>query len=359
MRGRVYAIMGQEIGTDERILADAARWHARLIAHDCTDFDRVQFQKWRAASARHAQAYESAEALSRQLEQLGGVDETLRAMADAAFASAAEGESSASPPHRMPGRRSNLPRRWAVPAALAASIVVALVGVQMASYLAAPATPVTFASSEQSRRDVTLADGSLVHLDVDSEISVSLSARHRDITLVAGRALFEVAHDASRPFIVTAGLSRTTALGTHFQVQRESQHVRVTLTEGSVAVTSDPAQSGWSEKLVPGEQVSLTADGHLHEKRAVDAQAVTSWSRGRLIFRGTPLAEALQEVNRYGTRKVRLGDPDLADLPVDGNFIAGESELIVSALAAALPLRVAEDSVGEIILFRRYKTDFP
>jgi transmembrane sensor len=97
----------------------------------------------------------------------------------------------------------------------------------------------------------------------------------------------------------------------------------------------------------------------MHVKRAVDAQAVTSWSRGRLVFRGTPLGEALQEVNRYGSRKVRLGDPDLAELPVGGNFIAGETDLIVSAFAAVLPLRVAEGSTGEIILFRRYKTDLP
>ena len=95
----------------------------------------------------------------------------------------------------------------------------------------------------------------------------------------------------------------------------------------------------------------------MRAKRAVDAQMATSWSRGRLVFRGTPLGEALQEVNRYGSRKVRLGDPDLAELPVGGNFIAGETDLIVSAFAAALPLRVAEGSTGEIILFRRYAAD--
>jgi transmembrane sensor len=254
--------------------------------------------------------------------------------------------------------RSPRGRRWLVPATLAASVIVALVGVRIGGYFSAATPPLTYASSDQARRDITLADGSLVHLDVDSEISVSFSAGRRDIRLLSGRALFEVAHDASRPFVVATGQSRTTALGTHFQVQREGRQVRVTLTEGSVAVTGDPESSSWSERLSPGEQISLSGDG-VHEKRAVDTQAVTSWSRGRLVFRGTPLAEALQEVNRYAHRKVRLGDADLADLPVDGNFIAGETDLIVSAFAAALPLRVAEGEVGEIILFRRYKADVP
>jgi transmembrane sensor len=349
--------MGHETGTDERLLAEAARWHARLAADDCTDFERAQFQRWLASSRRHADAYESMAAFSRRLERLADVDGRLQAMAEDAFAIAAADPDSAAESRWDP--RSKGTRRWMVPATLAASIFVAFIGVRIGGYFSTSAPPLTYSSSEQTRRDVTLADGSVVHLDVDSEINVSFSGAHRDITLVNGRALFEVAHDASRPFVVSAGQSHTTALGTHFQVQRESEHVLVTLTEGSVAVTGNPTQSSWSERLTPGEQISLGADGHVREKRAVDTQAVTSWSRGRLAFRGTPLAEALQEVNRYGHRKVRLGDPDLAELPVDGNFIAGETDLIVSAFAAALPLRVAEGDVGEIILFRRYAADAP
>ncbi len=360
MNGRVWETMGYETGTEERLLAEAARWYARLAAHDCTDFDRAEFQRWRACSRRHADAYESTERFSRQLERLAGVDDRLRAMADEAFAMGAGDDwGAAEGPGDRGDPRSPRTRRWMVPATLAASIIVALVGVRIGGYFSTSAPPVTYTSSDQTRREVTLADGSVVHLDVDSEISVKLSNGHRDITLVNGRALFAVAHDASSPFVVSAGQWHTTALGTHFQVQRDSDKVRVTLTEGSVAVTGTPAQSNWSERLAPGEQISLTADGHVHEKRTVDTQAVTSWSRGRLVFRGTPLAEALQEVNRYGRRKVRLGDPDLADLPVDGNFIAGETDLIVSAFAAALPLRIAEGGVGEIILFRRYKADVP
>jgi transmembrane sensor len=341
--------MGHETGTDERLLEEAARWYARLAAEDCTDFDRAQFQRWRLSSRRHADAYQSTAAFSQRLEKLADVDPRLQSMADEAFAL---GAADADP-------RSPRSRRWMVPATLAASLIVALVGVRIGGFFSTAAPPLSYASSDQARRDVALPDGSLVHLDVDSEISVSFSAGHRDIRLLNGRALFEVAHDASRPFVVSTGQSQTTALGTHFQVQREGQQVRVTLTEGSVAVTGDPERSTWSERLSPGEQISLSGDGRVHEKRAVDTQAVTSWSRGRLVFRGTPLAEALQEVNRYGHRKVRLGDADLAELPVDGNFIAGETDLIVSAFAAALPLRVAEGEVGEIILFRRYKADDP
>lgn len=357
---RVYVPMSHETGMDERLVAEAARWHARLAADDCTDFERAQFQRWRASSARRALAYDSAASLSDRLERLADTDARLQALANEAFALGA-GDEPRSAPEGSCGQRAKAKaiRRWMVPATLAASIVVAFIGVQVGEYFSTSAAPLSYASSEHARRDVTLGDGSVVHLDVDSEINVRFSNGQREITLVNGRALFEVAHDASRPFVVSAGQSHTTALGTHFQVQREAENVLVTLTEGSVAVTGNVAQSSWREKLSPGEQISLSDDGHVREKRAVDTQAVTSWSRGRLAFRGTPLAEALQEVNRYGRRKVRLGDPGLAELPVDGNFIAGETDLIVSAFAAALPLRVAEGDVGEIILFRRYVADTP
>ena len=360
--------MGPETRMEDRIVAEAARWHARLIADDCTDFERAQFERWRASSWRHAEACAVAEAVSAQLARGSKLDDRLRSMADDAFALGRGHAGDANPYNDIhdydddpvavrtgPGT----PRRWMVPASLAAAIVVALVGVQISGLLTRPAPPETYSASQETRRDVKLADGSIVHLDVGSEVSVTFSGGQRQIKLVDGRALFEVAHDASRPFVVSAGPSHTTALGTHFQVQREGEHVLVTLAEGSVAVTNDAGESHWQDTLVPGEQVSLSTDGQVHEKRAVDTLAVTSWSRGRLVFRGTPLGEALKEVNRYGNRKVRLGDPELADLPVGGNFIAGETDLIVSAFAAVLPLRVSEGAAGEIILFRRYKADVP
>jgi transmembrane sensor len=250
------------------------------------------------------------------------------------------------------------------PAALAASIAIAAVTVRLAvDFKDSAVPPVVYTTTPEARRDITLADGTVVYLDVASEISVRITATERQIALVEGRALFEVAHDAMRPFVVSAADSRTTALGTRFQVQRDGQNVTVTLAEGKVAVTGRSESSPWQETLVPGEQITVgaedsTAQSGTPRKRAVDAGMSTSWTRGRLVFHGTPLDEALAEVNRYSDRKVRLGDPDLAGLTVAGNFIAGDSEAVVTAFAAVLPIR-AVDGGGELILFRRYKAEVP
>ena len=98
----------------------------------------------------------------------------------------------------------------------------------------------------------------------------------RDVTLVQGRALFDAAHDAARPFVVTVGTERVTALGTVFQVDRAPSEVVVTLAQGAVTVTSQRAAE--AVRLAPGEELRSSAGSTRWVKRTVDAQSATSWS---------------------------------------------------------------------------------
>ncbi|MDR3415313.1 MAG: FecR domain-containing protein [Nevskia sp.] len=249
--------------------------------------------------------------------------------------------------------RSGSVRRWAVPATLAAGLAVALLGYRLAPSINTSPAEVVYATAAGEHRDLTLQDGSVVHLDVASNIKVRMGVSQRQISLLAGRALFEVAHDAIRPFTVSSGGERVTAIGTRFQVEREDQFVVVTLTDGSVSVAPEAADAASQQEILQvGDQLKIKLADGTWIKRTVDPQVATSWSHGRLIFRATPLAEALEEVNRYASKKVRLGDATLGELPVSGSFIAGDSGLVVSAFAAVLPVR-AVDAGQEIVLFRR------
>jgi len=195
-------------------------------------------------------------------------------------------------------------------------------------------------------------------LDVDSRLSVRMSSKLRTVDLLEGRAYFDVVHDASRPFLVNAGMLRTTDLGTRFQVAvTEKEDVSVTLVEGAVQITDRQESGRLQQVLSPGEQVLLKSGSSALEKQDVDASAITSWSTGRLVFKGTPLATVLDEVNRYSDCKIHLGDASLASIPIGGNFIAGgDSEQVIDALAAVLPLRVVRVGTNEIVLFHRNDT---
>lgn len=339
--------------SEERILQEAARRFARLQAHDCTPEEREQASAWETQDPAHREASELAGRVAADIERMAGSDELsrrLKALADEAFAAYAQ-------PEHKPARAMQKRRRWQLGAGLAASVALAVVALHHWNERGlGSAQPVAYATGNHERRSVTLEDGSVVELDIDTQIAVRMSEKRRQIELLRGRALFDVAHDSGRPFSVSAGGSRTTALGTQFQVQRQEQQVVVTLAEGSVAVDGedDAVTAGWHERLSPGEQMSIDTATSRRSRHMVDTQLVTSWSLGRHVFRGTPLHDALDEVNRYAMTKVRLGDPALADMPVAGNFVAGDSEVVVAAFAAVLPLRVVRSGDREIILFRRY-----
>ncbi len=93
-------------------------------------------------------------------------------------------------------------------------------------------------TGEQHR--VLLADGSVVLLDTASEVRVDLNPSERHITLVHGKAHFEVTPDPSRPFLVDAGEGTVRAVGTAFSVYRQGSVVDVAVTEGKVEVRAQP-----------------------------------------------------------------------------------------------------------------------
>lgn len=335
-------------------LQAAAHWYARLGAPDCSAEERAEFERWLSIDARHERAFASVRRSAESLTHMAR-DSRLAALADAALRDGAESaveqsgtQTCCSPQVRRPWVR--------VPLALAASVLVAIGVIRLVPELEMRATPsVVYESASGKTRAVRLSDGSTVQLDVASKIEVQMARDERRITLSEGRAYFKVAHDTSRPFAVTAQGVRTVALGTEFQVQRDQALVTVTLAEGSVLVSdADSTDPRWEERLLPGDQVRMKDGASAPERHTVNPANVISWMQGRHVFDHTPLTEAVAEINRYSDRKLRLGDPSLAELQVGGNFVAGNGALIASSIAAALPITVVEAGPKELILFRRH-----
>lgn len=334
----------------------ADRWFARLLAPDCSARERETFEQWRRVP-EHASAYGQRERLWRRFAEpeVAG-DPRLAALRERVLArTAAGGAAGASdwqqtlaalPPRARPERIVRKRRAW--PLAIAASICALAIALGVRFMGTGPAEAMYV--SMGALREVALEDGTRVQLDVGTELAVRFDGDARAVTLRRGRALFDVAHDAQRPFTVDLGDSQVTVLGTRFQILRSPDDVSVTLDRGSLRLDGGTGAVARSERLVPGDQVGYSRqDPSTWHKRRVDSAAETAWSRGRLVFRATPLAEAVREVNRYANPKLHLADPSLSDLRVSGNFIAGDGDLVASTWAATLPLRVEKRS-DEIVL---------
>src|SRR5690606_25353968 len=142
--------------------------------------------------------------------------------------------------------------------------------------------------------------------------------------------------------------TRVTALGTVFDVRRSGREVQVTLVSGAVEVDAAAGEGRGRKRMDAGEQARVTG-GAIRTTR-VDVAAATSWAEGRVVFRDTPLSEAVAEVNRYLTDKIVLDAPALEGETVNGVFKTGDREAFVSAAAEALDLRASREADGGVRL---------
>ncbi|MGC3987744.1 MAG: FecR domain-containing protein [Pseudorhodoferax sp.] len=208
-----------------------------------------------------------------------------------------------------------------------------------------------FATQAGQRQVLSLSDGSTVTLDTATRLQVSRHLRSRRVALETGRALFEVAPSAWRPFTVDAGAAQVRVLGTAFDVRLWGEDVAVTVLHGHVAVRG-AAQDG--AQLQAGQRADVAA-GRLGPVRSVDAQAATAWREGRFVFQRTPLAEVLREIERYSGRPVRLLQPELAGLEVSGVYRTANAAALLDLLPTLLPVRVQHAADGSATVAARGK----
>ena len=307
----------------KRIRDEAAGWYARLNKTTISHETLRAFREWRS-DERHAEAYAEIDAFWRRIGKLRQDEEIQRAAGEAIG--------------RADAKKGHMPRPGGKTLSAAALVVLLSIGTTMAwPHLFGR----TFETAPAEQRLIRLADGSRLRLDADSRARVRLSAERRDVELLAGRAFFEVAPDPDRPFVVRADGTAVRAIGTRFEVGRQAGAVEVTLVEGKVRVEADGAARALT--LAPGDQVRIAAPSAPPRLARVDAQAQTSWTTGRLVFRDQPLAEAVAEVNRYGEARIVLADPDLAGRRVSGVFDTGDTEAFVGAVSALYGLKAERD----------------
>jgi transmembrane sensor len=197
-----------------------------------------------------------------------------------------------------------------------------------------------YATRVGERRRIGLADGSAVDLNTSSALSVAFTDRVRRLELHAGEAMFEVASDASRPFVVDAAGTETQAIGTVFSVRRDDA-VSVRVVEGEVAV-GDAGTKGTGVRVAAGQQVAFAADGSRSSPEPFDVAAETAWRRGKLIFNRRPLGEVASELDRYRVGRIAIPDARLRRLEVTGVFDLSDPDAVLRTIGQTLPVTVVQ-----------------
>lgn len=223
----------------------------------------------------------------------------------------------------------------------------------------------TYATARGEQRDFALPDASMVTLAGESHLSVRFTRTQRIAVLDHGEGRFQVHHDAQRPFSVMAGRGSITAVGTVFDVRRYSDRIFVTVTEGVVEVVpaaeknqSDPLSlthpSEAAAPVIPlrverGQEIAYDLRGEASAARRVDTRISESWVQGTLAYRGCPLREVIEDVQRYSIRHIAL-DSRVADFQYTGTFVAGNLEQWLRGLDHIFPVEVVESGADLIFI---------
>jgi transmembrane sensor len=314
----------------------AAAWMLRRAEAGET-FDNDAFQRWLTEDDANPRAWARVRGSWAAFDQAEG-DALLDAMRR----------------HALMARPVRFPTRPWVPAALAAAIVVAVLagGVLTFERFAIPSTDHNrpaelavagsatsdYATAVGQQRLVALPDGSHVTLDTNSAIRVAFAGGKRALSLLRGRAFFDVAHDAAHPFTVAAAGRLVTDVGTQFDVRLDRDRFEVVILQGRVLVRgAGPAPAALA--LHAGQQLIAEAGSpaRIEPAQLGDAQ---DWRLGLVEFRDEPLSAAAAELNRYSRDQLVVSDPGVANLRLTGTFHTGDPSRFGRTLAEVYPIRL-------------------
>jgi transmembrane sensor len=314
--------------TARKIDEEAALWAVRLSAGPLSAEERRELDAWLSNGPRQHGALIRARATWLDLDR---------------FAVLAAGAVAG-----RPARASRWDRRQFLAAGLTLSFLVAAGG-----WWAQRMHGTTFTSEVGEQRPVALDDGSNMVLNTATRADVRFDGSEREVQLLQGEVLFEVAKDRTRPFVVHAGDLTVTAIGTAFAVRRDGGRVEVIVTEGVVEVAREQPSSAQPIQRVVANQLAVATGSEpvaVRTLSATEAERRLAWREGMVIFDGQPLSEAVAEMNRHSRRKIVVNDPALATRPVVGIFRAKDIETFVSAATTVLDVHAVE--AGEVIELR-------
>jgi transmembrane sensor len=358
--------MSQQKSTlNTQIVQEAAEWFVEMNCDDVDRMTRQRFDEWLRRSPEHVRAFLELLPIWEQgaRRSLSDMDpESLIAEALSAHVNVVPLNARSAPPVRTESNARAKPLRWA---AVAASVLLIALASIAGTWLYSERN--TYSTGIGEQRSIALVDGSAVTLNTRSRIHVRYSKQERQIDLLEGQALFAVAHDDDRPFIVEGGDARIRAVGTQFDVYRRQTGTTVTVVEGRVTILPEAQSSrkqeaaraggttrstGRGERaqlarilLAAGEQATITPTA-VNSIAPADVAATIAWTQRRVMFQKTTLAEVVREFNRYNERPLHIEDPRLKEFLVSGTFSSTDTGPLLRFLREQPGIRVVEAPSG-------------
>ena len=318
----------------DKVAGQAADWFVRLHSDRAGEEDWLAFNAWLAESPAHLEAYERLERIAAELDELAPEAPDC-------------GATIVPLPVRAPQRAASSWFLWVAAAAAVLAVAVAA-PLLRSSPGPVPATAETYAAARGQTRLVQLADGTRVVLGSASAIHVGFETGVRRVTMDPGEAIFDVAKDPGRPFLIAVGDQEVRVVGTEFNILRLLDRTLVTVRRGVVAVGARGAAP--EARLIRGQQLEHRDGVAASTIRTTDPDQSFSWRSGRIVYDDRPLVEVVADLNRYFATPIRLGDPAVGRIRFTGVIVIDSEDVVVRRLQGLLPVRI-EQSQDAVVLW--------
>lgn len=196
-----------------------------------------------------------------------------------------------------------------------------------------------------------MQDGSTLTLNTNSSAHVEDRLFSRRVALTQGEALFTVSH-GWRSFTVHANNTDILDIGTVFNVRNTQDGAIVTVLEGAVEVRLTNNQR-MKAQLLTANQSLYTSATSLSTPANIDASNATTWQQGRLLFDGTPLGDAVAEIQRYRQAPIILQDQHVATLRISGAYDIAGIESLIDTLPISVAVTVKRKTDGTVDIHSR------
>lgn len=319
------------LSTSQQVDDQAAKWAAMRDLGTLTPAQQEEFDLWLKADKRHLGAYARAEGALVRVERAYG---WARGISTNLSPSAASGWTR---------------RRLVLSGGIAASLAAA--GIAGAAVWLNGREQI-YTTEKGEVREVLLADGSVIKLNTKSKVAVRYTDEQRNIHLLGGEALFDVAKNKARPFVVQANDTLVRAVGTSFTVSLlPKEPVRVLVKEGVVEVKraaprSTPVRVRANNQVLASVGAPITASPIAQHTLARSL----AWEHGRIAFDDQTLRDAAKAYTRYSDIQISV-DPAVANLTITGSFVSNDPIGFARTAAQILDLQV-EINGREVKIFR-------
>jgi transmembrane sensor len=205
--------------------------------------------------------------------------------------------------------------------------------------------------ADRERVEVQLPDGSIAWINKGSRLRYEpdFQPEKRQLYL-EGEAFFQVQKDPGRPFIVLTAHSRTSVLGTSFNLRayKHEPHTELAVASGKVAFIG---KSGETEAVLTAGQTAMLdiQKGNIQTAILTDENA-WAWQTGVLQFEGRPLREMLPSIERYYGIQLQLKNEQIGSCRFTGRFINAPLEEVLQVLQTGLQLEISQQTPDHYVL---------